>query len=88
MDAPEPYTAAWYRQQFVGVNHRLNQQANEQSDQYAASKELQKRVLELEAADKNKTAKIGELMGRLEEVEAWMKQMEQLRQERLKQKSA
>lgn len=79
MDAPEPYTAAWYRQQFAGVNHRLNQQANEQTDQYTANKALQKRVDELEAAHRNDVAKIGEQNSRIEVLESWMQEIEKIR---------
>lgn len=67
MDA-EPYTGAWYRQQFAGINHRLNQQANEYLDQYNRSVALQKRVDELEAARAQDMVMIGELASKIDEM--------------------
>lgn len=84
MDAPEPYTNAWYRQQYLGINHRLNQQANELLDQYTANNELQKKIAALETKDERHVAKIGELIGRVEELEKWMAEIERIRQERAK----
>lgn len=64
----EPYTGAWYRQQFAGVNHRLNQQASEYADQYNRSVELQKRVDALEAGRAADKAMIGELIAKVDEL--------------------
>lgn len=66
MDAPEPYTGAWYRQQFGGINHRLNQQANEQLDRHKATTALQERIETLEARDAEHVVKIGELMEKID----------------------
>lgn len=62
----EPYTGAWYRQQFSGINHRLNQQANECSDAFQARKALEKRIADLEAGRAADAATIGQLIEKID----------------------
>lgn len=62
----EPYTSAWYRQQFGGIVHRLNQQANECSDAFESRKALAQRIAALEAGREADAARIGQLMERLD----------------------
>ena len=59
---PDQYTGAWYRIQFDGITHRLNQQSYEQSDHEKKIQANERRIAALEASLKERDAKIGELM--------------------------
>lgn len=69
-DAPDPYSNAWYRQQFSGMTHLLNRQANELADQHQALMAVKQQIAKLEAAANQDQTKIGELLNRLEALEA------------------
>lgn len=69
-DAPERFTNAWYREQLSGITHLQRLQAAKQAALEEDLSAAIKRLCEMERLDAEKTAKIGELNARLEEIEA------------------
>ncbi len=60
------YTNAWYRQQFLSLNHHWQRSMAEEADLQQQVRLLRKQVAEFESARKQDMAKIGELSERVE----------------------
>ena len=67
--SPEPYSNAWYRNRLGRIDTTLDRHDNEMREQYQRAKLLAERVAQLERERVMHEAKLGELLGRIEELE-------------------